>query len=55
LKDATNVNRELVKAGWCCWYRKNAVGNSVLEGLEKDAREAKKGMWADPAPIPPWV
>ena len=20
-----------------------------------DAREAKKGLWVDPAPIPPWV
>jgi hypothetical protein len=27
----------------------------VLEGLENEAREAKKGLWADPAPIPPWV
>jgi len=27
----------------------------VLEGLEKEAREAKKGLWADSAPIPPWV
>jgi hypothetical protein len=27
----------------------------VLEGLEKDAREAKKGLWVDPVPIPPWV
>jgi endonuclease YncB( thermonuclease family) len=26
----------------------------VLEGLEKDARAAKKGLWADPQPVPPW-
>jgi endonuclease YncB( thermonuclease family) len=26
----------------------------VLEGLEKDAREAKKSLWADPQPLPPW-
>ena len=26
-----------------------------LKALEKDARDAKKGLWADPAPIPPWV
>ena len=25
LPDATNLNHELVKEGWCWWYRKNAV------------------------------
>ena len=41
--------------GWCWWYRKYAPGDTVLEGLEKAAREAKKGLWIDSAPIPPWV
>ena len=54
LPDGTNVNHVLVKEGWCWWYRKYAPGNTVLEGLEKDAREAKKGLWADPQPVPPW-
>lgn len=27
----------------------------MLERLEKDARETKKGLWVDPAPIPPWA
>ena len=55
LPDGTNINQELVKDGWCWWYRKYAPGNTVLEGLEKEAREARKGLWADPLPIPPWV
>jgi endonuclease YncB( thermonuclease family) len=55
LPDGTNVNHELVKDGWCWWYRKYAPGDTVLEGFEKEAREAKKGLWVDPAPIPPWI
>ena len=54
LPDGTNVNHELVKDGWCWWYRKYAPLDAELEKLEKDARDAKKGLWVDPAPIPPW-
>ncbi len=54
LLDGTNVNHTLVKDGWCWWYRKYAPGNTVLEGLENEAREARKGLWADPQPVPPW-
>jgi len=52
LLDSTNVNHTLVEDGWGWWYRKYAPGDTVLEGLEKDAREAKKGLWADPQPVP---
>jgi endonuclease YncB( thermonuclease family) len=55
LPDGTNDNNELVKDGWCWWYRKYAPGDTQLEGLEKSARDAKKGLWQDPAPVPPWV
>lgn len=55
LADGTNVNHELVKQGWCWWYRKYAPGNSDLQELEQEARDAKKGLWIDPAPIPPWI
>ena len=54
LSDGTNINHALVKDGWCWWYRKYAPGDTVLGGLEKDAREAKKGLRVDPQPVPPW-
>jgi endonuclease YncB( thermonuclease family) len=43
LPDDTNVNHTLVKNCWCWWYKKYAPGNVTLEGLESEAREAKKG------------
>lgn len=54
LPDGTNVNHMLVKEGWCWWYRKYAPLDTELEELEKSAREAKKGLWVDPQPVPPW-
>lgn len=55
LTDGTNVNHELVKQGWCWWYRKYAPSDKELERLEAEARDARKGLWVDPVPIPPWV
>ena len=26
----------------------------MLEGFENEAREGRKGLWADPQPVPPW-
>ena len=37
LPDGSNVNHTLVKEGWCWWYRNYAPGDTVLEGLEKEA------------------
>ena len=54
LPDGMNLNQELVKQGWCWWYQKYAPGDTVLEGLENEAREARKGLWVDPQPVPPW-
>ena len=54
LPDGMNLNQELVKQGWCWWYRQYAPGDTVLEGLERDAREGRTGLWVDPQPVPPW-
>ena len=48
LADGTHVNHHsLVKDGRCWWYRTYAPGDTVLEGLERDARERRKGLWAE--------
>ena len=54
LPDGTNVNHTLVKDGWCWWYRMYAPGDIELEKLEIEAREAQRGLWVDPHPVPPW-
>jgi endonuclease YncB( thermonuclease family) len=54
LLDGTHVNHELVKDGWCWWYRKYAPDDTVLEGLEKETRDEMKGVWQDRATTPPW-
>ena len=53
LAEGTTVNHSLVKGDWCWWYRKYVPGDVELERLEKEAREAKKGFWVDPAPHSP--
>ena len=51
LSDGLSLNQELVKQGWW-WYRKYAPRDMVLERLEKEAREGRKSLWADPQPVP---
>lgn len=54
LPDGMNASQELVKQGWCWWYRKYAPGNTELQRLEREARDGKNGLWVDPHPVPPW-
>jgi endonuclease YncB( thermonuclease family) len=54
LPDGRNLNRELVQAGLAWWYRKYAPDDRELEKLEAEARSAKRGLWQDPNPVPPW-
>ena len=55
LPDGTNINHELVKHGWCWWYREYAPYNFKLAQLEAEAREAKRNLWSHKKPVPPWV
>jgi micrococcal nuclease len=52
--DTRNINLELVREGWAWWYRKYAPKNKELAAAETAARTAKRGLWADAKPVPPW-
>jgi micrococcal nuclease len=54
LPDGRNLNRELVRAGLAWWYRQYAKRDQVLPTLEEEARAAKRGLWVDASPVPPW-
>jgi endonuclease YncB( thermonuclease family) len=54
LADGTNLNRELVKEGLAWWFFKYSK-DEMLRALEMDARDGKRGLWANPLPMPPWV
>ena len=51
--DGLNVNAELVKQGMAWVYRKY-TGDKRLYALESEAKQAKRGLWLDENPIPPW-
>lgn len=48
-------NAEIVRAGWAWRYRQYAPDDAELAAAEAQARDAKRGLWADPRPLPPWV
>ena len=54
LPGGMSLNRELVKAGLAWWNRKSAPQDETLKRLEEEARNKKRGLWADPTPVPPW-
>jgi endonuclease YncB( thermonuclease family) len=54
LPGGQNLNRELVRAGACWWYRRYAEGNEALADAEAEAKKEERGLWAGQGPVPPW-
>lgn len=48
-----NVNAEMVRQGMAWVYRQYATDRSLF-ALEDEARTGRRGLWADPSPVPPW-
>jgi endonuclease YncB( thermonuclease family) len=53
LPDGRSLNQELVRAGYAWWFRKYSR-DVQLARLEEEARQGRRGLWADQAPEPPW-
>ncbi len=53
LPDGRSLNHELVRAGLAWMYRRYTNDQS-LSDLEEEARLARRGLWVDANPIPPW-
>ena len=51
--DGVNVNAELIRRG-LAWHFKRYSDSDELAELEAAARDAKRGLWIDPEPLPPW-
>lgn len=53
LPDGTVLNQELVKVGLAWWYEKYSR-DTTLRDLQEQSRQANRGLWVYPDPIPPW-
>jgi micrococcal nuclease len=54
LPNRDSLNAEILRAGLAWWYRD--YSNDIrLGAMESEARKARRGLWADSNPIPPWV
>jgi micrococcal nuclease len=45
-----NLNQDPVRG----WYQQYARRETALRDLEQEARTAKRGLWVDASPVPPW-
>ncbi len=53
LPHGRSLNQELVRAGYAWWFHRYWT-DRTLEALAAEARAARRGLWADWHPLPPW-
>lgn len=49
-----DASLEMLKAG-LAWYSPELPGGDALAAAEVQAHTSSRGLWSDPAPVPPWV
>jgi endonuclease YncB( thermonuclease family) len=53
LPDGRSLSEELVQVGYAWWFRRYSA-DPIFAMLEASARNARRGLWADRDPFPPW-
>lgn len=54
LADGRNLAHELLREG-LAWYYRRYANDAELERLEAQARTARRGLWSEKNPVPPWA
>ena len=49
-----NANAVQVQQGMAWVFERYASRGSPLYALQNEAKAAKRGLWGDPRPVPPW-
>ena len=53
-RDGAWINEALVSQGWA-WHYTRYSDHPALARAEREARAARRGLWRDPHPTPPWT
>lgn len=53
-RQAVTVAEAMIDQGMAWAYRQYVTDRSLIQ-LEAQARAARRGLWADPAPVEPWL
>lgn len=57
MEDGETVNQKLVQAGMAMANREKRgrfLRDQGIDELEREARQARVGIWSEPNPVPPW-
>jgi endonuclease YncB( thermonuclease family) len=52
--DGEDLSLKLLRAG-LAWHYTDYSHDTVLASAERDARQAKRGLWSEASAVPPWV
>ena len=52
-RDGIDINSKMIQDGWA-WHYEKYNQDSKFADLERQARAAKRGLWAEPNPLAPW-